>query len=90
MADALACVQKVTMIMVKAGRGDDVSIRQAPPPSYRPKSIPNDGGAVECGQLNEWGEGSTQERVNVDNDNNDLQARQGCERQASNNTKIPA
>ncbi len=71
-ADALACIQKVTVIMVKAGRGNDVSIRRATPPTYRPKSIPNDGGAEEHGQLNEWGEGSMRERVDVNNDNGDL------------------
>jgi hypothetical protein len=89
-ADALACVQKVTVIMVKAGRGNDVSVRRAKAPTYPPKIIPNDGGAEELGQLNEWGEGSMQERVDVDNDNSDLQEWQGCECWASNDTKIPA
>ncbi len=78
------------MIMVKAGRGDDVSVRRATPPTYRPKSIPNDGGAEERGRLDEWGEGSTRERVDIDNDNGDLRARRGCERRASDDTKIPA
>ncbi len=89
-ADALACVQKVTVIMARAGRGDDVSVRRATPPTYRSKRIPDDGGAEEQGQLDEWGEGSMRERVDVDNDNGDLRARQGCERRASNDTKIPA
>ncbi len=89
-ADALACVQKVTVIMVKAGHGNDVSVRQAMPPTYRPKSIPNDGGAEERDQLDEWGEGSTRECVDVDNDNGDLWARQGCERRASDDMKILA
>ncbi len=80
----------MTVIMVKAGRGNDVSIRRAMPPTYWPKSIPNDGGAEERGKLDEWGEGSTREHVDVDNDNGDLQARRGCERRASGNTKIPA
>ncbi len=74
-ANALACIQKVTVIMVKAGCCNDVSVRQATPPAYRPKSIPNDGGAGERGRLYEWGEGSTRERVDVGNDNGDLRAR---------------
>jgi hypothetical protein len=74
-ANALACIQKVTVIMAKAGSGNDVSVRQAMLPTYRPKSIPNDGGAKERGKLDEWGEGSTREHVDVDNDNGDLQAR---------------
>jgi hypothetical protein len=78
------------MIMVKAGHGNDVSVRQATPPTYRPKSIPNYGGAEERGQLDEWGEGSPREHVDVDNDNGDLQTWQGCEHRASNDTKILA
>jgi hypothetical protein len=79
----VACVQKVTVI-------NDVSIRRAMPPTYRPQSICNEGGEEEHGQLDEWGEGSMQEHVDVNNDNGDLRTRQGCERRASKDTKILA